>query len=133
MTEAPQKTFHVGTIISADLTISDAENIRDFYQQVIGWGVEEMALNDETGPYADYVMKDDKGNWVGGVCHKRGANKDLPPQWIVYVNVKDIAKSVEKCLELGGKVLKESKNDDGSYQYALIEDPAGAILAITKV
>ena len=70
--------------------------------------------------------------WSAGVCHKRGANSDLPNQWIVYVHVEDIAKSAKKCLELGGKILKESKNEDGGYQYVLIEDPAGACLALTK-
>lgn len=126
------KTYNVGSIVSADLTVPDAENIRDFYKEVIGWESEELALSDEDGSYADYVMKDAEGNWTGGVCHARGVNKDIPPRWIVYINVADIEKSVEKCRKLGGRVLKESKNADGSYQYALIEDPAGSVLAVTK-
>jgi predicted enzyme related to lactoylglutathione lyase len=127
------KKYSIGTIISADITTPNAPELRDFYQQVIGWQSEEMNLKDENGEYSDYIMKDVDGNWVGGVCYKRGDNKDFPPQWIVYVNVEDVSKSVEKCKELGGKILKEQKNDDGVYSYALIEDPVGAILALTKV
>lgn len=122
----------VGTIISADITVPHATELRDFYKAVVGWESEDMPLSDEHGEYADYVMKDNKGNWVGGVCHQRGANKDLPPQWIVYINVENIGASVDACLKLGGKVLKESKNEDGSLQYALLQDPVGAILAVTK-
>lgn len=133
MTEASTKKYVAGSLISTDLTVPNAEQIRDFYKAVIGWESEEMPLSDEGGSYADYVLKDAEGNWVSGVCHKRGANQDLPAQWIVYINVADVEQSVKKCIELGGQVLKEAKNADGSYQYALIQDPAGAVLAVTKV
>lgn len=126
------KKYNIGSVISADLTLPNAEEIRDFYKEVIGWQVEEMPLSDENGEYADYIMKDQQGNWAAGVCHKRGSNKDLPPQWLVYINVEDITQSIKKCQELGGKVLKEVKNGD-KIIYALIEDPAGAVLALTKV
>jgi Predicted enzyme related to lactoylglutathione lyase len=126
------KKYQVGSIISADLTIPNADAIKDFYKAVIGWDSEALTMSDEQGEYADYVMKDAAGNWVGGVCHKRGVNVDQPPYWIVYVNVADIAKSAEKCRELGGKVLKESRMADGTLQFVLIEDPAGAVLALTK-
>lgn len=130
--EVKKKTYPVGSIISTDLTIPDADNIKNFYKEVIGWESEDMELSDESGAYADYVMKDTMGNGVGGVCHARGMNKDLPAQWIVYINVADITESLEKCLQLGGKVLKEQKGEDGTLYYALIQDPAGAILAVTK-
>jgi predicted enzyme related to lactoylglutathione lyase len=51
---------------------------------------------------------------------------------MVYVQVADIAVSVERCKALGGKVLKTAQMEDGTIQYAVIQDPAGAILAITK-
>lgn len=126
------KKLHTGSILSTDITVPDADALRDFYTQVIGWESEDMKLKDKDGEYADYVMKDAAGNWVGGVCHARGVNSDLPPQWIVYINVADIAKSMEKCLQLGGKVLKESRSREGVIQYALLQDPQGAIIAVTR-
>lgn len=131
--DEPAHTFHTGAIISADLTVPDTEKIRDFYREVIGWQTAEMPMQDEAGEYADYVMKDEKGGWVGGVCHRRGPNHDLPPQWIVYIQVADIARSADACRRLGGTILKESKNADGSFQYVLIQDPAGAILGLTHM
>jgi predicted enzyme related to lactoylglutathione lyase len=123
----------IGSIVSTDLTGPHAEELKEFYQQVIGWESEDLTMNDQSGTYSDYVMKDEEGNWVAGVCHSRGPNKDLPSQWIVYIQVDNVAESIKKCRELGGKVLKESKNSEGVYQYALLEDPYGAVLAITKV
>lgn len=124
--------YNIGAIVSADITVPKADLLKDFYTQVIGWQTEDFSMKDGDGAYTDYVMKDDAGNWAGGICHSRGVNKDLPPQWIVYINVADIAQSVRKCVELGGKVLKESKNAEGEYQYALLQDPLGAVLAVTK-
>lgn len=127
------KKISKGAIISADLTVENAERIRDFYQAVIGWSVEEMPLKDGDEAYSDYVMKDADGNWVGGVCHHRGANKGIPPQWIVYITVQDIAASMQRCLDLGGTVVKESRNQAGECQYVIIRDPAGAVLGLTSV
>jgi predicted enzyme related to lactoylglutathione lyase len=132
MAEPNEKQYKIGQIISADLTIPNAEEIRDFYKAVIGWESEDLAMSDENGEYADYVMKDREGNWVGGVCHKRGGLKNFPPVWIVYVNVENIEESCQRCAALGGKILHKATNEDGSLMYAVIQDPAGSILAITK-
>ncbi|GAA5010739.1 VOC family protein [Actinopolymorpha pittospori] len=122
MTDA-RMPFRVGSIISADLTVPDAEKVRDFYQAVIGWQVEDFDMGD----YNDYLLKTADGDQpVGGVCHARGDNRALPPVWLVYVSVADLEQSTKTCVDLGGKVL--TQND----QYAVIQDPAGAILAITR-
>lgn len=132
MSDITPKTYQTGAIISTDLTIDNTEQVLDFYKQVIGWDSEALDMQDDQGQYVDYVVKDDAGNWVGGICHKRGMNQDLPPVWLVYIQVTDIEASLQQCVTLGGKVLKKSRLDDGSVQYAVIQDPAGAILAITK-
>src|SRR5690554_2316429 len=119
----------IGSIISTDLTGPHADELIEFYQQVVGWESESLTMKDELGTYSDYVMKDKEGNWVAGVCHSRGSNKDLPSQWIVYIHVENVEESIRKCKELGGKIVKESKNSEGAYQYALLEDPYGAVLA----
>lgn len=127
-----QKKNPIGSIIATDITVDAAEALKDFYKEVIGWEEEGLPMKDESGTYTDYVMKDDKGNWIGGICHNRGVNKGIPPQWIVYINVADIEQSIEKCQKLGGEVIKTSENKDGSLQYAMIKDPFGAVLALTK-
>lgn len=127
---ADTQTPQIGHVVFADLTVANAEAVRDFYGQVLGWVAEDLAMSDEQGDYADYMMKDAEGSGVSGICHARGVNKDLPPQWILYVTVADINASLERCLALGGKVLKKQQNDEGALFYALIQDPAGAVMAL---
>jgi predicted enzyme related to lactoylglutathione lyase len=66
---------------------------------------------------------------VAGVCHARGTNADLPPQWLVYVNVADVDQAVQKCTEMGGMV-RVPPRDLGNYRFCVISDPAGAVLAL---
>ena len=132
MSEATKKRYPIGAIVSADLTIPNASALKDFYIQVIGWTAEDLTMDDEE-PYADYVMTDAGGNWAGGVCHARRVNSNIPPVWMVYINVASIKESVEKCKELGGKVIKEAFDGNGNYIYAMLEDPNGAVLAVTHV
>ena len=118
----------VGTILHFDLTVDDAPSIRDFYTSVVGWEIEDMDMGD----YQDYVLTSPTtGAWVGGVCHARGDNADLPPQWLMYVQVDDLEASLQRCLDGGGIVITGIRGEPGS-QYAVIQDPAGAVLALMQ-
>ena len=128
--QASKRNYDVGAIVSTDLTVPNADVLKEFYAQVIGWIPEELNMGGEPA-YVDYIMKDAQGNWVGGICHARRENADIPPQWIVYIHVADIKKSIEKCKKLGGKIIKEAFDKRGHYRYAMIQDPEGAIIAVT--
>jgi uncharacterized protein len=117
----------VGSIMWTDLTIEDAERIKDFYSAVVGW----TASGVDMGGYDDFNMNDpETGTPVAGVCHARGGNADLPPVWLIYVNVEDIEKSIARCVELGGQVISGPKGIGGQGRYCVIRDPAGAALAL---
>ena len=59
------------------------------------------------GDYADYnVQVDSTGETVAGLCHARGSNAKLPPQWLIYVQVEDVAKSARECTERGTGALE---------------------------
>ncbi len=115
-----------------DIAVENADELKDFYSQVFGWTVQEVPMEDENGAYADYAMVNKNGDGVGGVCHKRGVNNDLPSQWIVYFTVENVQKSIETCKNMGGSVLKETKNEDGELFYALLKDPSGAVIGIMQ-
>lgn len=115
----------VGSIGWMDLTVENAERVRKFYQFVTGWTPDPVDM----GGYNDYVMCDEAGTPVSGVCHKRGVNAALPSVWLVYITVADLDESLEQCRELGGKVLSEPASG-GQGRYAVIEDPAGAVCAL---
>lgn len=114
-----------GAIAWADVTVPDAERLRDFYRDVAGWTPSALSMGD----YADYVMHDASGAAVAGVCHARGPNADLPAQWLVYVTVPDADRAAARCVELGGRVIAGPRPMGGG-RCAVIEDPAGAVLAL---
>ena len=120
----------VGCISWLDLTVSDASAIRDFYAQVVDWSVQDVEMEDAGERYADYNMFGDDGNPAAGICHARGVNLGLPPIWIIYLPVGDLAESLRRVREGGGKVLKATRGTDGEYAYAAVQDPVGACLAL---
>ena len=109
-----------GTIGWHDLTVDDASGIRDFYAAVAGWTSQGIDM----GGYEDFSMVAD-GDGVAGVCHRRGTNADLPSQWIMYVVVEDLDRSLDACAEGGGEIVAGPKSM-GEARYAIIRDPAGA-------
>lgn len=120
----------VGRIAWLDLTVSDASATRDFYRQVVGWSVHNVAMEDGGETYADYGMLGDDGNPAAGVCHARGVNVGLPPVWMIYLPVGDLAESLRRVQEEGGKVIKAMQSEDGAHVYAAVQDPAGAYFAL---
>ena len=118
-------TSPLGQISWSDLTVDDAQGVRDFYQQVAGWTNSPVDM----GGYEDFCMNAANGETVAGICHAKGENADLPPVWLVYINVQDIEHSISKCRSLGGKLLSGPR-DVGAGVSAVIQDPAGAIVAL---
>ncbi len=109
-----------------DLTVDDASGLRDFYSAVIGWEPQPVSMGD----YADYCMTPQNAQQpVAGICHRRGPNAQLPPAWLVYLTVPNIAASIASVEALGGKVLTQTRSSSGGH-YAVIEDPAGAVCAL---
>ncbi len=120
----------IGCISWLDLTVANASATRDFYQKVVGWSVQDVAMEDTSERYADYSMLGDDGNPAAGVCHARGVNVGLPPIWMLHLPVGDLAESLRRVQEGGGKIVKETTGGDGGYAYAVVQDPVGACLAL---
>lgn len=119
----------VGGISWADLTVGNAGEVRDFYAAVVGWTVSELDM----GGYADYCMNAaESGETKAGICHARGVNAELPPQWLVYITVEDLDESLRRCVEMGGKIRVEPRGGCEEGRYCVIEDPAGAVAALKE-
>jgi predicted enzyme related to lactoylglutathione lyase len=127
---SPDAAAPVGRIAWLDLTVSDAAAIRDFYRRVVGWSVQDVAMEDSGERYADYQMLGEDGTPAAGVCHARGVNLGLPPVWTLYLPVGDLAESLRRVPEEGGRVIKAMPGADGNYLYAVVQDPVGAYLAL---
>jgi predicted enzyme related to lactoylglutathione lyase len=120
----------VGAIAWWDLTVPDAESVRNFYTAVVGWQPEPVDM----GGYSDFVMKSPAtGNAVAGVCYARGMNADLPPYWLPYVIVADLDVRLKRCTENGGSAVTEIKHGEDGSRYCVIRNPAGAVLTLMEL
>jgi predicted enzyme related to lactoylglutathione lyase len=120
------KQSQIGTVAWRDLTVPDAEAIRDFYRAVAGW---ESQIVEMDG-YNDFNMvAPASGEAVAGICHARGTNAGLPAQWLLYVVVEDLDRSTTRCVEKGGTVI-DGPRSLGSGRFSVIRDPAGAVCAL---
>lgn len=120
----------VGCISWLDLTISDASATREFYEQVVGWTVENIEMNDDGGRYDDYNMIGEDGHSAAGICHARGENEGLPLVWLIYLPVGDLAESIRRVEEEGGKIIQTTQGNDGEYAAAVVQDLVGAYIAL---
>lgn len=117
----------LGTIGWVDLTVPDAEGVRDFYRDVVGWTPTDVAM----GSYNDYAMVPPGAeNAIAGVCHARGENAALPSQWLIYVYVENLDRSIAACQSRGGAVVAGPKSAGESGRYCVVRDPAGAHLGL---
>jgi predicted enzyme related to lactoylglutathione lyase len=82
------------------------------------------------GGYGDFCMNQPaNGQPVAGVCHARGENAGLPPQWLIYINVASLTRSLAACRRRGGEVVCPPRPMSGG-RMAVIRDPAGAVAAL---
>ncbi|PWK48599.1 VOC family protein [Pleionea mediterranea] len=113
-----------GKILWTDLTVEDAESVKQFYKKVIGWTSSPVSMGD----YNDYNMTvEGEAEPTAGICHAKGGNANIPPVWMVYISVDNLSESLSQCESMGGKVLKRP---EGEGKYAIIEDPAGAVCTL---
>jgi uncharacterized protein len=122
----------VGRISWLDLTVPDASTTRDFYRHVVGWSTQDVEMKDGSERYADYNMLGVDGRPAAGVCHARGVNNDLPPVWMIYLPVGDLAESLQRVQHEGGKIIKAMQGTDGKDVYAAVQDPVGVYLALIQ-
>ena len=117
----------IGKIAWVDLTVPDALSIRDFYAEVVGWNPSDVDM----GGYSDFNMNSpDSNEPQAGVCHARGNNAGLPSQWMIYITVANLDRSMENCRNRGGKVISRPREMPGYGRYCMIQDPAGAVAAL---
>lgn len=115
-----------GRVTWVDLTVEDADKVSGFYNKVVGWDIKGLDM----GGYEDYCMNTSDGETIAGICHARGVNAHIPPQWLMYVSVDDLEASLKEVMANGGKIIGDKRSDGKGGYYCLIQDPAGAYMMI---
>ena len=116
----------LGQLAWIDLTVTDAVEIKNFYQQVIGWREHQVDM----GGYSDFAMlPSGTDDAVAGICHATGPNQCLPAVWLPYFLVEDVDAAAEQTRQNGGTCLTDVKAM-GTDKFVVIQDPAGASCAL---
>ncbi|MDB9968123.1 VOC family protein [Gammaproteobacteria bacterium] len=125
-TVTEEKPSNIGKVEWMDLTVPDAGQLQKFYTSVVGWSSNDVDM----GSYSDFNLNlPGTEDTIAGVCHSRSNNDNIPSQWLIYVRVKSVADSAERCKKMGGEVLDGPRRMGGS-NFCVIKDPAGAVMAL---
>jgi len=110
----------IGEFIWFELFTRELLPSAELYQTLIGY---EIHKRQDTPEIVDYILSAD-GYARAGVG-SLPADSDAVPTWLGYVRVEDVARSVDKAVELGGKVLLAPSPDMLDGGLAIIADPEG--------
>jgi len=117
-----------GTPSWADLGTTDAEAAVGFYSALFGWEAE----NTSAGPAGTYVVCRREGKDVAALYEQNEAmrSRGVPPMWLVYISVDDVASATQKVDEAGGTVHAQPFDVAEAGRMSLVQDPTGAMFAL---
>ncbi len=112
------------TLVWNELQTRDTAAAQEFYKSVFGW--EGQA--DESG----YVVFAQNGRRQAGMMQITESWGDVPPNWAVYFQVEDVASTLAHAQGLGANVLVPVTPAGEMGEFAVIQDPQGAVFTIMK-
>lgn len=120
-----------GRWIWYELITPDVPGAKRFYGDLVGWTAQDLPSMPGAEPYAIFSAD---GYGVGGVMNLGAPMKaeGMPPNWTGYVCVDDCDAAAAKAQKLGGAVRREPLDIPGVGRFAVIADPAGAVLIVMK-
>jgi predicted enzyme related to lactoylglutathione lyase len=110
-----------------DITVDNADELKDFYSEVFGF----KSISVPMEGYNDYIMveSNDPDSPIGGICHKKGVNSDMPGGWIPYVEVSELESILLKVKANGGKIV-DGPRIAGEGEIAIIKDISGGFMGL---
>jgi predicted enzyme related to lactoylglutathione lyase len=116
-----------GAFSWSELTTTDPAQAAAFYGSLFGWTFKDMG--DAMGHYQVASLGDTQ---VAGIMSPPPGAPPMRPSWGCYVTVSQVEGTVQRCLELGGKVLVPAMDVPGVGRMAVIQDPQGATLSVMQ-
>lgn len=115
-------SYPPGTFCWSELSTSDAEGARAFYESLFGWEGRDIPVGDE----GTYILMLLRGLQVSGIAQTGQA----PSAWLSFVSVEDADATTARAAELGGAVRMEPFGVEEQGRMSVIADPTGAVLAL---
>jgi len=113
------------TVCWSELVTGDEPGAECFYGKVFGWSAQTGVLAPERG----YREWQGNGRVVAGLVPASGAE---PARWRTTVEVLEVTAAVQRCLDLGGRVL-QGPVDLLVGRYTRLVDPLGATFSVIEL
>ena len=124
--DPPDHPFVPNCWIGSELWTHDVTGALKFYGNVAGYQPETR----KTDADSSYLVLFRDGQPRGGMV--KIPWKDVKPNWVPYIGVRDIEAIVLKAEKLGGKVLV-GLDPDRKDDVAILADPSGAVFGVLQL
>lgn len=120
-----------GEVCWRELTSQNIEKGKSFYQELLGWNIEQSKITDMG--YSEIHVD---GKAVGGMMkidENWGENwQNIPAHWMTYIAVDNCDEIVEKIKANGGGVCVPPFDAPGVGRMSVVNDPSGATFSIIQ-
>lgn len=115
--------------VHVELATGDLSKAKDFYGKLFDWKLEDMPMPDGKGTYTMINVGEGTGGGMFSMT-EMGMPPGIPPHWLAYVGVDDVAAATQKAKALGATIVKDVM-EVGQYGFmSVITDPTGATIAM---
>lgn len=117
---------NIGQFCWNELATPDVNKAKDFYGKVFGWQFKEIHSDAMT-----YTIIKSNDKDLGGIWQIPTEQQgQIPPHWMAYILVADVAQALEKAKQHGAHEVKEVTQVGEMGHFAIITDPSGAHIAL---
>ena len=110
--------------VHVELTTQDLPKAKQFYSALFGRQLQDMPMADGKS----YTMINVGDGTGGGMM--AAPDPGIPPHWLPYVAVEDLAASTARARELGATMIMENIPVADYGRFAIFKDPTGAVIAM---
>ena len=110
--------------VHVELATDNVGEAKRFYSALFKWKL----TDNQMGPDMVYTMID-VGTGTGGGMMKKPMPQ-APTQWLTYVEVDDVGKTIAKARDLGATIVVENQPIPNMGAFGIFVDPTGAALGV---
>jgi len=107
-------------VIHWEIGGKNGERLSTFYSHLFGW-------HSSPAEAGYWLVPPQVGGIGGGIMSVEG---DVPPHVTLYVSVEDLAATLDRAVELGGRIVRTPTPIPGVGSFALFEDPEGNVIGL---
>ena len=116
-----------GTFCWVELSTTDTASARKFYEELFGWRRSFVLRN---GSFYTLMRFEGKDVSALNELRERQMPPGAAPQWLLYVAVENVDRSVAQAAALGGRLLVAAFEVMDVGRMAIVQDPTGATFAL---